>query len=375
MTTFSRAVGLPRTLQLGKPSVLVSLQSIVSVASSLHLSISVFFEKDEVACEYAWRRAAPLIDQSSLKGSLFYGSWIRERLVEVATEDPPPSLGTVAKRYGYTSTNMLRRRAPELCDTIGQNYRAAIRTGRQKWTVSSGISKIDLQAALQTELSRDSPRTIEEIAHGLGYAAAGSLRDVAPEICKKITEKRAGQRKCALLQRKRVLSLALMEEPAPSLEELRVRLGLRSSDQLRSVDEELCKALCKQYRIRLERERDCIRLLIEGCLEQPNPRWRSIENATGWIRSRIRNHFPDLYAKAKALCKETWDNELESDLDAAEARVRQVVEQLLARGIQPSIQNVYRAVPKAPYLGVTWIERILRKIRQEEIRATNQAAA
>jgi hypothetical protein len=285
-------------------------------------------------------------------------------------------VGTVAKRYGYTSTIMLRRRAPELCDTIAQNYLASIRTGQQKWTVSSSISsQIDLQAVLQTELLKDSPRTIEEIAHSLGYAAAGSLRDVAPETCKMITEKRAGQRKSALLQRKRALSLALMEEPAPSLEELRVRLGLRSSDQLRSVHVELCKSLSKRYKTRLIEERDCVRLLIEGCLEQPNPRWRSIENATGWIRSRIRNHFPDLYAKAKALCKETWDNELESDLDAAEARVRQVVEQLLTRGIQPSIQNVYRAVPKAPYLGTTWIERILRKIRQEEILATTQAAA
>jgi hypothetical protein len=170
-----------------------------------------------------------------------------------------------------------------------------------------------------------------------------------------------GLRKSALLQRKRALSLALMEEPAPSLEELRVRLGLRSSDQLRSVDEELCKSLRRRYRMRLVKERDCVRSLIEGCLEQPNPRWKSIEHATGWIRSRIRNHFPDLYTKAKALCKETWDNESESDLNAAEARIRQVVEQLLARGIQPSIQNVYRFVSKAPYLGTTWIERILRK--------------
>jgi hypothetical protein len=242
--------------------------------------------------------------------------------------------------------------------------------------VSNSISsQIDLQAVLLTELSRDSPRTIEEIAHSLGYAAAGSLRDVAPEICKKITEKRAGDRRRVSLQRKGVLSLALTEEPAPSIEELRVRLGLRSSDQLRSVDEELCKSLRERYRMRLEKERDCVRSLIEGFLEQPNIRWKTIEDATGWIRSRIKNHFPDLYAKAKALCKDTCNHGSESGLNAAEAHVRRVVEKLLVSGIQPSIQNVYRAVPRAPYLGTTWIERILRKIRQEEIRVTNQAAA
>lgn len=135
------------------------------------------------------------------------------------------------------------------------------------------------------------------------------------------------------------------------------------------------ESLRKRYRMRLEKERDCVRSLIEGCLEQPNMRWKTVEDATGWIRSRIRNHFPDLYAKAKALCKETWDHGSESSLNAAEAHVRQVIEKLLARGIQPSILNVYRAVPNAPYLGITWIERILRKIRQEETLPTNNAAA
>ena len=75
------------------------------------------------------------------------------------------------------------------------------------------------------------------------------------------------------------------------------------------------------------------------------------------------------------LCRETWDNELESDLNAAEDRVRHVVVQLLAKGIQPSLQNVYRAVPKGPYLGTTWIQSILRKTRQEEVLETTQSAA
>jgi hypothetical protein len=354
----------------------VSLQDLVSVASQLHLSVSQFFEKDEVACEQAWSRAASLIDQSILKESVLHPSWLKERLAEAVTESPPPSLGTVAKRYGYTSTIMLRRRAPELCDAIAQNYLGSVRSGEQKWTVSSSISsQIDLHAVLEGELSKDAPRTIEEIAHSLGYAAAGSLRDVAPEICKKITQKRSDLRKNSSLQRKRALSLALKEEPAPSSRELLVRLDLRSLDQLRHVDEELYKSLCKRYRMRLVKERDCVRSLIEGCLKQSNPKWKTIEHDMGWIRVRIKNYFPDLYAKAKVLCKETWDNELESDLNAAEANVRQAVEQLLARGIQPSIQNVYRVVPRGPYLGTTWIERILRKIRQEEVVATAQAAA
>ena len=40
-----------------------------------------------------------------------------------------------------------------VCDAIAQKYLAFIRTGQQKWTVSSSISsQTDLQAALQTEL-------------------------------------------------------------------------------------------------------------------------------------------------------------------------------------------------------------------------------
>lgn len=127
--------------------------------------------------------------------------------------------------------------------------------------------------------------------------------------------------------------------------------------------------------MRLAKERDCVRSLIEGCLRQANPRWRNIEHDTGWSRTKIRQYFPDLYEKVKILCKEIWDNELKSDLNAAEGHVRHALEQLLASGIQPSIKNVHRMVPKGPYLGTTWIERILRKIRQEEVLPTAQVAA
>lgn len=272
------------------------------------------------------------------------------RGVDHVHRDPWDDIGTLP-------SELLRQR----CPGRGQ---ARAQSGEQRWTFPGNISRqIDIQAVLEAELSKDAPRTIEAIAHSLGYAAARSLRDVAPQMCKHISKKRSDQRRSASLQRKRALSLALREEPAPSLEELRFRLNLRSSDQLRSLDGELCKSLSKRHRMRRVKERDGVRSLIEGCLKQPNPRWTTIEHDTGWVRSLIKIHFPDLYAKAKILCKETWDNKSQSDLNAAEARVRHVVEELLATGIQPSIQNVYRIVPKGPYLGTTWIERILRKIR------------
>jgi hypothetical protein len=282
----------------------------------------------------------------------------------------------VPERCGYSSIYRLRRRAPELCDAIAQNYRRSVRSGEQKWAVSAHISsQLDLQAVLEAELSKDIPRTIGKIAHSLGYAAAGSLREAAPQLCKKIAKKRSVQLRNASLLRMKVLSLALLEEPAPSLEELRDRLNCQSTAQLRSVDRELCKSLCKRYRMRVVKERDCVRSLIEDYLKKPNPRWKTIEHDTGWIRFRIRKYLPDLYARARLLCKETSDSEVESDLNVAEARVRYAVEHLLARRIQPSIQKVYRVVPNGPYLGGNSIGRILRKIRQEEGLTTTQVAS
>jgi hypothetical protein len=328
----------------------------------------------EAACEEAWHRASSLMDRSVLSKCLFHPSWLKERLAEAATERPPPSLGSVAKRYGYTSTTMLRRRAPELCDAIAKNHLESVRSGEQKRTVVGKISRLDIQALLEEELSKDIPRTIEEIAQNLGYAAAICLRNIAPEMCKKVTKKRSDQRRSALSQRKIALFLALEQEPAPSLKELCVRLDLRSRDHLRHVDEELYKSLSERYRTRLAKERDGIRSLIEGRLKQSNPRWKDIEHDTGWNRTRIIKNFPDLYAKAKIICNETRDNELKSDLNAAEAHVRYAVEQLLAGGIEPSIKNVSRVVPKGTYLGTTWIERIFRNIRQDEVLPTTQAA-
>ena len=127
--------------------------------------------------------------------------------------------------------------------------------------------------------------------------------------------------------------------------------------------------------MRMSKEEDRIRSLIEGCLQHSKTRWKNIEHATGWTRQTIFRYFPDLHAKAKAICKENRDDGLKSDFSAAEDHVRHAVEQLLASGTQPSIQNVHRAVPKGPYLSERGVESILRKMRQEELPATAKAAA
>lgn len=376
LSAFLRACGISETARRRMVGELVSLENLVSIAIELDLSVSQFFGDDEVACEQAWRHAASSIDESVLKESQLRPFWLRERLAEATIEKPPPSLLAVAKRNGYTSTAMFRRAAPELCDAIAENYLESVRSGEQKRTVAGNISRdIDPQALLEEELSKDSPRTIGEIAQSLGYAGAPSLRAMAPAMCKKITKKRSDQRHSALLQRKRAISLALKEEPAPNPTELLSRLDLRTLDQLRHVDEELYKSLTERYAVRLSKERDCIRSQIEGCLKQAKLRWKYIERLTRLRRTSIQKQFPDLYEKAKVLSKESRDNQAKSDLEAAEGHVRDAVEQLLASGIQPSILNVHRAVPKGLYLGTTWIERILRKIRQEELPATTKAAA
>jgi len=371
-----RAYGMSGSTCLYESGGLMSLQNLVSFASRLHLSVSQFFEVDDVACEQAWGRAASLLDRSVLKGSLLRPPWLRGILAEAAIETPPPALQTVAKRNGYKSTTMLRRAAPKLCDVIAENYLLSVRSGEQKMASAGKFSRqIDIQAVLEEELSKDIPRSIDEIAHSLRYAAAQCLRRVAPEMCKKITKKRSDRRKCALVQQKRTLSLALEEEPAPSPKELVVRLALRNCDQLRNLDQGLYRSLCTRHRMRQAKERDYSRSLIHDCLQQANPRWKDIEHCTGWSRSRIRLFCPDLYAKAKVICKESWDTESKSNLNAAEGHIRRAVEQLLASGIQPSVENVHRVVPKGPYLGTTWTKRILRKIRQEEGLATTSAAA
>ena len=140
--------------------------------------------------------------------------------------------------------------------------------------------RLDLRT-LERISVKDTPGTISEIAQSIGYASTSSLWNVAPQICKKIIEKRSDQRKHASVQRRRALSLALSEEPAPSFEELRVWLNLRSIDQLRLVDGELCKSLCKRYRMRVVKEPDCVRSSIEDCLKQSNPTWKTIEHDTG----------------------------------------------------------------------------------------------
>lgn len=104
---------------------------------------------------------------------------VRVRLETVVAEEaqPPPTLGEVALRVGY-STNSLRRHFPELCQLL------VARQGRQRRLVDRQA----LQAALEGVLAdpREPPPSLCEVGRQLEYHHS-HLCHYFPELCRAIT--------------------------------------------------------------------------------------------------------------------------------------------------------------------------------------------
>jgi AraC-like DNA-binding protein len=88
-----------------------------------------------------------------------------------------------------------------------------------------------MKRALEMALASDHPIPLNHLAQQLGYHDATVVEKRFPELCRAIREKRDPWNAQRILHIRRVASLALQEEPPPSLAEIarRVNIGMRKT--------------------------------------------------------------------------------------------------------------------------------------------------
>jgi hypothetical protein len=88
-----------------------------------------------------------------------------------------------------------------------------------------------MKQALEMALASDYPVPFNHLAQQLGYHDATVAEKRFPELCRAIREKRDPWNPQRILHIRRVVSLALQEEPPPSLAEIarRVNIGMRKT--------------------------------------------------------------------------------------------------------------------------------------------------
>jgi hypothetical protein len=140
------------------------------------------------------------------------------------------------------------------------------------WVELAGIYEMKYDAAVL--------EFFDHLAARLGYANEGYLQMKFPDLCRAIRQKIAARKTARLAEMERVLTEALKEEPVPTLNDLRSRLGYSSSECLRLHFPGLCEQILARRRTAREQRTAELRIALQDLLlEVPLSRFVSSAHA------------------------------------------------------------------------------------------------
>jgi AraC-like DNA-binding protein len=167
----------------------------------------------------------------------------------------------------------------------------------------------NVKRALLAALKEKRPRSLTDIAQGLGYVSAAGIRKLFPDICQKLQARRGllpslktpGLRLEVRDDKalRRLLFEALNQEYPPSLYVLARNLGYKSSHPLLRRFRELCDSIINRRAEWKRKRKESIKRALEAALtENPAPSLTNLARRLGYeTGTTIGVYFPRLCAK------------------------------------------------------------------------------
>lgn len=168
-----------------------------------------------------------------------------------------------------------------------------------------------VKSALLAALKEKQPRSVAEVAKGLGYMTTAGIHKLFPGICKRLQERyRRLRPKVPFGQRfeiddesvRRALLEALKHECPPSIYALVRDLGHKSSQDIMNRFPDLCDSISdRQKKWKSARKRSIKKTLESTLIEVPPPSITKVGNRLGYNNGTTINvYFPELCAKISA---------------------------------------------------------------------------
>lgn len=318
------------------------IDTVLRICYRLGVPITTFLENDPRRADAHWKRARQAAQLDRMVPPFRSVERVHHVLVRAAQEHPVPSLSEIARRLGYKGTERLYHVDRDLCKKLAAMYRQSGRSHLWRKPGAARISEqVDLRQLLQQSFAQELPVSAHHIAARLGYANDGYLQGKFPDLCRAIRQKIAAKQVKRLVDMEMALQKALKEEPAPTLNDLRRRLGYSSSASLRLHFPGLCEQILARRRAVREQWIAEVKRAVQGLrLEVPAVSLRSASKRTGLS-----------YAYLKELCPEEcaalgsryvrWRHEA-SQLRKAQLteEVREIVSQLHDQSRCPTVVRV-----------------------------------
>jgi hypothetical protein len=271
---------------------------------------------------------------------------VRLALDQALTEDPPPSLTDVARRLNYKTTDRLYKVDPSRCRRLVKKRR---HLPDAYWWRRPGAQPIcnegRIKDLLENSLAQEQPTSAYHIAISLGYSNGGSIWQKSPDLCRAIGKKIASNKRRQLDSAQQVLRAPIEENPSPSLEQVRKRLGYETTTTLRNYFPELCRALVARRASDRGDQKNKVRGTLEAALsEEPPPTIPVVCQRLGLSESWLYNLPPELIRAIAARHRVRRDQSMKDRRELTFTEVFQIVADLHLKGERPAQARVQGAL-------------------------------
>lgn len=319
---------------------LPSIPTLLRVSYHLKIPVISFLDREPAAAEAQWQEARGRVETRRLPSSRASEA-IRAALERAASEEPPPRLSDVARRFNYLKLNPLYRVDPKLCRQIASRYQESVRGDQRKPSDRRFCSLSKMKGALEASLAQELPTAAYYVAMDLGFVSDLTLRRKFPDLCRNIQEKIDAQNALNIASMGRALEAALDEDPPPSLGQLCERLGCCRPVVLRGHFSALCDQLLERRRAYRVRQIETLkRRLQELSLESPAVSLEKACQRVGLSRQRLVNLCPEESAAIVAHYDSSLRLRTMQRTAELDRQVRQIVRELHQEGKFPSVKRV-----------------------------------
>jgi len=331
------------------------ISTLLRISYNLRIPVTSFLERDLVRALLSWKEAGGRIQKARLPSRRSPEN-IRAELQRAASEQPPPRLCDVARRLDYGKADRLYRADWKLCRQINSNYQDAIRELRGKPSEKQFCSSAQVQRALEASLAQELPTSPYHVALELGFVNERSLKRKFPSLCRAIQNKIDKHRELETAAMERALTVALTEDPPPSLDQLCARLGYSRPVVLRKQFSALCDHLLEHRRAyRVNQIEKLKRQLHEFSLESPAVSLEQARKRVGFSRQQIIRLCPEESAAIVAHFDRSSRESTQRKIEGLHRQVRQIVVGLHQEGKCPSLKRVRQAL-RGKSVSMNWSE-------------------
>ena len=321
-----------------------TIQTFARICHGLNTPSATFLESDPQRDDAGqrWDSARQAVQRNRSLPLSRTATAVRLALKKAVQEQPAPSLSEMAGRLGYKGTERLYQVDRRLSKRIAANHRTSGQS--HAWRKPGAVwicDQVDIRKLLEQSLAQEHPVSAHHLAARLGYANDGYLQRRFPDLCRAIRKKIGDQEKECIDKMEQTLKSALHEDPIPTLNELRKRLGWSSSETLRTHFPALCDEILEhRQQVRERRLGEVRRTLQRMLLRTSVLSIRKVSSEVGLSYSYLVALCPEECTALGARFKQ-WRKEASQHRKEELAReVEQIVQRLHHEGKWPSVGRV-----------------------------------